>query len=208
MSQYVSDIAFTRSVKAAQDRLGSRASYAKSAARHDWSFEITPDLAGFVAERDSFFFGTASTDGRPYIQHRGGPKGFLKVLDDRTLAFADYGGNRQYISVGNLAENDQAFIFLMDWRNRRRVKIWGRAEFVDNGETLLGQVADPAYSGRPERVLRFHVEAWDINCPQHITPLFTKEEMGTAVGDLERRISELEAENRELRNQLPHTQLN
>ena len=142
-----------------------------------WNRTITDDVAAFIAERDSFYLGTASADGQPYIQHRGGKRGFLKVLDEQTLAFADFGGNRQYISMGNLSENDRAFLFLMDYPNRRRLKIWGRAEFVEDDADLLTGLVDADYKARPERALVFHVEAWDVNCPQHITPRFTKEEM-------------------------------
>ena len=136
MQHIVSDIAFTPTVKAVQERLGSRAGYAKMEQRGGWRDTVTPDLAHFIAERDSFYLATTSADGRPYIQHRGGPPGFLKVLDEHTLAFADFNGNRQYISMGNLAENDQAFIFLMDYPNRRRIKIWGRAEVVEDDPDL------------------------------------------------------------------------
>lgn len=177
MTQPVSDVAFTRSVKAAQEQRGSRGGYALMEKRGGWSSEITPTLAAFIAERDSLYLGTASADGQPYIQHRGGPKGFVKVLDDKTLALADFSGNRQYISVGNLDENDRAFIFFMDYPNRRRIKVWGRAEFVEDSPALLERLADPAYEATVERALVFHVEAWDVNCPQHITPRFTEEEM-------------------------------
>jgi len=177
---YHSDVAFTAAVKSAQEARGSRAGYEKAMGRHDWADRVTPALEAFIAERDSFYLATASADGQPYIQHRGGPKGFLKVLDDHRLAFADYRGNRQYISVGNLDENDKAFIFLMDYPNRRRIKIWGRAEYVE-GDGLLQQVADPDYDARPERAIVFHIEAWDSNCPQHITPRYTVEEL-TALG--------------------------
>ena len=129
-----------------------------------------------MRERDTFFLATVNSAGQPYAQHRGGPPGFLKVLDDHTLGFADYGGNQQYISVGNLADNPKAFIFLMDFVNRRRIKIWGRAEVVEDDADLLSRLSDPDYSGRPERAFLFHVEAWDSNCPQHITPRFTEEE--------------------------------
>ncbi len=145
--------------------------------RGGWSDQITPELAAFIGQRDSLYLGTASAEGQPYIQHRGGPKGFLKVLDNKTLAFADFSGNRQYISVGNLDDNDRAFIFLMDYPNRRRIKIWGRAEFVEDSPSLLDRLADPAYRSTIERALVFHVEAWDANCPQHITPRFTQEEI-------------------------------
>lgn len=155
---------------------------------------MTPDLAGFIATRESFYFGTASAEGQPYIQHRGGPKGFLKVLDDKTLAFADFSGNRQYISAGNLTDNDRAFIFLMDYANRQRVKIWGRARLVEDDPFLLGRLTDEGYGGRPEHAILFAVEAWDANCPQHITPRFTEEDLAPAVGRLKARILELEAE--------------
>jgi predicted pyridoxine 5'-phosphate oxidase superfamily flavin-nucleotide-binding protein len=151
-------------------------------ARHDWDDRVTPALEAFLAERDSFYLGTASADGQPYIQHRGGPKGFLKVLDEHRLAFADYRGNRQYISVGNLNENDKAFIFLMDYPNRQRIKIWGRAEYVEGDDALLQRVADPDYDARLERAIVFHIEAWDSNCPQHITPRYTVEELGEIRG--------------------------
>lgn len=190
----VSDIAFTPTVKAIQERLGSRASYAKMEQRGGWRNTVTPDLATFIAERDSLYLATASADGRPYIQHRGGPKGFLKILDGHTLAFADFNGNKQYISMGNLAENDQAFIFLMDYAKRRRIKIWGRADVIEDDLELMEQLVDPAYQARPERVFRFHIEAWDSNCPQHITQRFTAEDIAPEVQKLRDRIAELEAE--------------
>ena len=195
-----SDVAFTPAVKSVQDRLGSRESYARVEQGSGWARTITEDLARFIAERDSFYLGTASADGQPYIQHRGGKPGFLKVIDERTLAFADFSGNRQYISMGNLSENDRAFIFLMDYPNRRRVKVWGRAEFVEDDPDLLARLVDTDYDARPERAFVFHVEAWDVNCPQHITPRFTQDDIGTVVRELElrnealqRRVDELEA---------------
>jgi len=195
-----SDVAFTPAVKAVQERLGSRGGYARVEKGPGWARTITEDLAAFVAERDSFYLGTASADGRPYIQHRGGNPGFLKVLDEKTLAFADFAGNRQYISMGNLSENDRAFIFLMDYPNRRRLKIWGRAEVVEDDAALLGRLIDSDYDARPERAFVFHVEAWDVNCPQHITPRATREEIEPAIRELERRnealrkrVEELEA---------------
>ncbi len=197
----LSDIAFTPSVKAAQERLGSRTMYSGMEQRGGWQDRVTPELGDFIAERDTFYLATASADGRPYIQHRGGPKGFLKVLDDHTLAFADFTGNRQYISVGNLAENNKAFIFLMDYANRARIKIWGTAEVVENAPELMQQLTDPSYRGRPERVIRFHVEAWDPNCRQHITPRLDEVEVQQIVQPLRDRIAELEAENEALRNQ-------
>ncbi len=176
MQRFSTDIAFTSAVKEAQRRLGSREGYAKYEQTRGWANSISPDVAEFIGQRDSLYFGTASTDGRPYIQHRGGPKGFLHVLDERTLAFAEFGGNRQYITVGNLDENDRAFLFLMDYPNRQRVKIWGRAEVVEEDPELLERLVDPEYRAKPERVFLFHVEAWDVNCPQHIKPRYTVEE--------------------------------
>jgi uncharacterized protein len=203
MKHLVSDIAFTPTVKALQERLGSRAGYAKMEQKNGWRDTVTPDLAAFIAARDSFYLATANADGQPYIQHRGGPKGFLKVLDERTLAFADFGGNRQYISMGNLAENNKTFIFLMDYAHQQRVKIWGRAEVIENDPTLLKQLTDSAYTARLERVFRFHIDAWDSNCPQHITPRYTVDDLTPTVQSLRDRIAELEAEVALLRGTKP-----
>lgn len=172
-----SDIAFTPAVKKAQSERGSRETYERALSRHDWSDEITEDLEAFLAQRDSFYLATATADGQPYIQHRGGPKGFVKVLDEHRFAFADYTGNRQYISVGNLSENPRAFAFFMDYPNRRRIKVWGRAEIVEGDEAILEQLHDAAYRAKPERAIVFTVEAWDVNCPQHITPRYTVDEI-------------------------------
>lgn len=193
MNQRISDIAFTPAVKAAQEARGSRSAYAKMEQRGGWKDEITPALEEFVAEREFFYLGTANADGQPYIQHRGGPRGFIKVIDSKTLAVADYVGNAQYISLGNLNENDKAFVFLMDYPNRYRVKIWGTAEFIENDPALLARVADPDYQASPQRVLVFHLTAWDVNCTQHIQPRYTIEEMQPFVGALRERVSELEA---------------
>lgn len=194
MKTPISDIAFTPAVKAQQERLGSRRSYAKVEESGGWNDRVNDDLETFLAARDSFYLGTASADGQPYIQHRGGAKGFLKVLDPSTLAFADYAGNKQYISMGNLAENDQAYIFLMDYPNRRRVKIWGRAEIIEDDPALLERLLEPGYKARPERVFVFHIKAWDVNCPQHIQPRFTAEEIAPTIEKLEGRIAALEEE--------------
>jgi predicted pyridoxine 5'-phosphate oxidase superfamily flavin-nucleotide-binding protein len=199
MNQPISDIAFTSSVKAAQEQRGSRQVYAKVEKRDGWQKEVTPELREFIAQRDSFYLGTANADGQPYIQHRGGPKGFLKVLDANTLAFADFVGNAQYISVGNLDENHKAFIFLMDYANRRRIKVWGTAEYVEYDQQLLASLADDEYGGRVERAILFHVHAWDINCPQHIKPRFAEEDLRPMVEEYQRRISELEFEVQRLR---------
>ena len=202
MKHIISDIAFTPAIKAIQERLGSRKAYAKMEEGDGWRNEVTPELAAFIAERDSFYLGTASRDGQPYIQHRGGPKGFLKVLDEKTLAFADFKGNRQYISMGNLAENSKAILFLMDYPNRQRIKIWGEVEVVEDDPELIGKLADPAYASRPERVFRFRVKAWDANCPQHITPRFTQAEIEPGLQVFRDRITELEAEVSDLRAHL------
>ena len=194
MTDTVSDIAFSPAVKAQQERLGSRAGYARMEGKGGWQDKVTDDLAAFLAERDSFYLASASADGQPYIQHRGGPKGFLKVLDEKRLAFADFKGNRQYITLGNLSENSRAFIFLMDYANRRRIKIWGRAEFVEGDPALLEELLDPAYGGKPERAIVFHIEAWDVNCPQHIVRRYAEEDVAGAINKLQARIVELEAE--------------
>ncbi len=193
MTQQISDIAFTPSVKAVQSRLGSRAGYARMEERGGWNSRVTPQLAEFLAERDSFYLGTATADGQPYIQHRGGPQGFLKVLDDRTLAFADFSGNKQYISMGNLEENDKAYLFLMDYPNRTRIKIWGRAEVVEDDPELMQSLLEPGYKARAERVFLFHIEAWDVNCRQHIVPRYTEEQPSPRVLELTHRIEKLEA---------------
>lgn len=200
MQAPISDIAFTPAVKQAQEKHGSRSAYARMEQRGGWTDRVTPDLTAFLAQRDSMYFGTASANGRPYIQHRGGPKGFIKALDEHTLAFADYAGNSQYISFGNLSENDKAFIFLMDYANRHRIKIWGQAEFIDNDSELLEKVRDPDYDARPERVLAFHVEAWDVNCTQHIQQRFTPDEIGSATAKLMEQVRELKRENASLRS--------
>jgi predicted pyridoxine 5'-phosphate oxidase superfamily flavin-nucleotide-binding protein len=192
MKSHVSDIAFTPAVKTVQTQKGSRRGYQRMAEKGGWSDKVDSYLAGFIAQRDSFYIGTASADGRPYIQHRGGPKGFLKVVDESTLAFADFAGNRQYISMGNLGDNDQAYLFLMDYPNQARVKIWGRAEIVEDQPELLESLLEPGYKARPERVFLFHIEAWDTNCPQHITPRFTAEDIAPALDALKARIAELE----------------
>lgn len=198
MSKHVSDVAFTPTVKAVQERKGSRRAYADMERKGGWQATVTPELEAFVAERDSFYLATSSAEGQPYIQHRGGKPGFLKVLDERTMGFADFKGNRQYITTGNLLDNDKAFIFLMDYPKRRRIKIWGRARVVQD-PALMEKLADADYDGVPEQAIVFTVEAWDVNCPQHITPRFTEAEVAKIIVPLERRISELEAELQRLR---------
>ncbi|MGD9853059.1 MAG: pyridoxamine 5'-phosphate oxidase family protein [Nitrospirales bacterium] len=202
MTQHVSDIAFTPAVKAVQARLGSRQHYAKMEEGEGWAGTITPELADFLRERDSFYFATASATGRPYIQHRGGPKGFLRVLDDHTLVFADFKGNRQYISLGNLSENAQAFLFLMDYSTQTRIKIWGKAEVIEDDPVLLARFTDSRYKGKPERVIRFYVQAWDVNCRQHIPRRYSQEDLESLVQPLRERVSVLERENELLKRQV------
>lgn len=198
MSAIASDIAFTPSVKAEQAKRGSRTQYEGMERRGGWPSTVTPDLAAFIAEVRSFYFATASADCQPYIQHRGGPAGFLKILDEKTLAFADFGGNRQYITIGNLAENPKAHIFIMDYVHQRRVKLWGKARVIEDDDALLSRLSDPGYRGRPERVIAFTIEAWDRNCPQHIPRMLPFDEVRDAIGRLQARIGELEAENARL----------
>jgi len=190
------DVAFTPAVREVQERRGSRRAYANLDQRGGFQSAITAELAAFIAQRDSFFLATANASGQPYVQHRGGPKGFLRVLDERTLGFADYRGNRQYVTVGNLAENDRAFIFLMDYAERRRIKLWGRARVVEDDAALLERLMPEGYKARPEQAILFAIEAWDANCPQHIPRLYPEEDVARIVGDYEARIAALEAKLR------------
>jgi hypothetical protein len=199
MRKVPSDIAFTPAVKAIQEQQGSRRSYARMEQGRGWRTEITPDLAGFIAELDMFYLGTASAAGQPYIQYRGGPPGFLKVMDERTLGFADFGGNRQYITLGNLSENPHAFLFLMDYAESRRIKLWGTARVVDDDPALLERLRDPDYPGEVERAILFSVEAWDINCSQHIHRRFSAGQIAPVIDALNERVRELEAELAALR---------
>jgi predicted pyridoxine 5'-phosphate oxidase superfamily flavin-nucleotide-binding protein len=187
-------VAFTPAVKAVQTRKGSRDAYAHIEQHGGWRTEIDEDLAAFLAATNSLFFATASGDGQPYIQHRGGPKGFVKVLDNNTLAFTDYGGNRQYITQGNLSENPKAHIFVMDYAHRRRVKIWGEARVVDDDPALVKSLMPKGYKARPEQVIVFKVSAWDTNCAQHIPQKFDAADVAAALAAREARIAELEAE--------------
>ncbi len=196
---YSSDVAFTRSVKSVQTRKGSRQPYARMEQKGSWQTRITPDLAGFIEAQTSIFFGTASADGQPYIQHRGGPAGFLRVLDGKTLGLADFVGNRQFITQGNLAENPQAHIFLIDYVHRKRVKLWGHARVVEGDAALLQQLMPAGYKARPEQAILFTVAAWDANCPQHIPRRFDAAEVAAALAERDQRIATLEAELRQLR---------
>ena len=191
--RYPSDIAFTPAVKAIQERKGSRDNYARMEEGDGWSTTITPALAAFIAEQNSIYLGTASATGQPYIQHRGGPPGFLRVIDGRTLGFADYRGNRQYITLGNLAENARAFLFLIDYGKRQRIKIWGRARVVDADAALLQDLMPAGYKAKPEQAILFDIEAWDANCPQHIPRMVPADGADAQIERLEARIVDLEA---------------
>ena len=197
---YPSDIAFTPTVKAIQQRKGSRTSYERMEAGRGWSTTITPDLAAFIAAQTSVFFGTANADGQPYIQHRGGPPGFLRVLDERTVAFADYRGNRQYISQGNLADNPKAFLFLIDYAQRQRIKIWGEARVDDDDPQLVQSLMPEGYKARPEQAFLLTVSAWDANCPQHIPQRFEAADVAAALEERDRRIEELTEQLKSLRS--------
>jgi predicted pyridoxine 5'-phosphate oxidase superfamily flavin-nucleotide-binding protein len=198
---YSSDVAFTPAVKEIQTRKGSRHGYAHVEQNGGWRTEIDDNLAAFLADINSLYFATASADGQPYIQHRGGPKGFVKILDKNTLAFADYSGNRQYITQGNLSENPKAHIFLMDYAHRRRVKIWGEARVVDDDPALLQSLMPQGYKARPEQVILFKISAWDTNCPQHIPQKFDAADVAAALAPRDARIAELEAELAALKGQ-------
>lgn len=194
MSQYSSDIAFSPTVKGVQSRKGSRTAYARMEENGSWQKTVTPELATFIAGQTSFFIGTVSADGQPYIQHRGGPPGFLQVVDGNTLAFADFTGNRQYISQGNLADNPKACLFLIDYAQRRRIKIWGTARIVEDDKELIASLMPASYKARPEQALVFTITAWDSNCPQHIPQRFEAADVASALADRDARIATLEAE--------------
>jgi predicted pyridoxine 5'-phosphate oxidase superfamily flavin-nucleotide-binding protein len=198
---FSSDVAFTPTVKAIQARKGSRHAYAQVEENGGWRTEVDDNLAAFLAEASSMFLATASADGQPYIQHRGGPKGFIRILDKQTLAFADYSGNRQYITQGNLAENPKANIFLIDYAHRRRIKIWGEARVVEDDPALLTSLMPAGYKARPEQVILFKIAAWDTNCPQHIPQKFDAADVAAALASRDARIAELEAELAGLKDQ-------
>jgi len=196
---YSSDVAFTPSVKAVQVRKGSRRSYARVEERGAWQTRISPDLARFIEAQTSVFLATATGDGQPYIQHRGGPAGFLKVLDDKTIGFADFIGNKQYITQGNLAENPKAYLFLIDFAHRQRVKIWGEARVIEDDAELTAKLMPEGYEARPEQVILFTVSAWDVNCQQHIPQRFEAADVAAALAERDTRIAALEAEVARLR---------
>ncbi|WP_370637306.1 pyridoxamine 5'-phosphate oxidase family protein [Phyllobacterium chamaecytisi] len=191
---FSSDVAFTPTVKAIQSRKGSRHGYESMEQRGSWQTRITPDLADFIQSQTSIFFGTANDEGQPYIQHRGGPPGFLRVIDDTTIAFADFAGNRQYITSGNLADNPKAFLFLIDYRNRQRVKLWGEARTVEDDPDLMQKLMPEGYRARPEQAILFTVTAWDMNCPQHIPMRFEASDVAALLLERDERIKSLEAE--------------
>jgi predicted pyridoxine 5'-phosphate oxidase superfamily flavin-nucleotide-binding protein len=199
MKPYPSDVAFSPAVKRMQSERGSRATYAR--VERDSGFEtvVTKELRAFLAETDTAFLATASAQGQPYVQHRGGPKGFIRALDEQTLAFVDFAGNRQYISTGNLSENNRVCLFLIDYARRRRIKIWGTARIVPFTDELLAQLAPRNHRARPEQVVLVSVSAWDVNCPQHIPQKVDAAEVAQTIRGLEKRIAELEEDNRRLR---------
>ena len=198
-------LVFTPAVQKAQAERGSAKAYADRIAE-GFPDKVTPELASFIAEQDTAFLATASAQGAPYMQHRGGPKGFIKVLDERTLGFADYRGNRQYITLANLSENDHAYLFLLDPARRQRIKLWGRARVVENDPSLVERLFDKGYKAKPERAILFTIEAWDVNCSAHIVTRFTEAEIGEALTTVQAKIAELEAENARLRAALAEMQ--
>jgi predicted pyridoxine 5'-phosphate oxidase superfamily flavin-nucleotide-binding protein len=192
------NLVFTPAAQKAQAERGSAKAYERRLAE-GFPDKVTPELAAFIAEQDTAFLATASADGAPYIQHRGGPKGFIKVIDDKTLGFADYRGNRQYITLANLSENDRAYLFLLDPARRQRIKLWGRARVVEDDTALIERLFDKGYKAKPERAILFTIEAWDVNCSSHIVTRFTEAEIGEALATVQAKIAELEADNARLR---------
>ena len=196
---FSSDVAFTPTVKAVQARKGSRAAYGRMEDKGGWQTTITPDISQFISMQTSAFLATVNAEGQPYIQHRGGPAGFLHVLDDKTIGFADFAGNRQYITQGNLAENPKAHLFLIDYMHQKRVKIWGEARVVEGDSELMSKLMPEGYKARPEQVILFTVSAWDANCPQHIPQRFEAADVAAALAERDQRIETLQAEIKRLR---------
>jgi predicted pyridoxine 5'-phosphate oxidase superfamily flavin-nucleotide-binding protein len=194
-----SDVAFSPAVKAIQAQRGSRPAYARQEKSGGFETGVNGDLRDFLEQIDTAFLATASKDGQPYVQHRGGPRGFIRAVDERTLGFIDFAGNKQYVSTGNLSENDRVCLFLIDYSARRRVKVWGRARIVPANQALLKMLMPEGYRARPEQVLLLTVEAWDVNCPQHIPQKLDAAEVAEVVDKLRDRVAELEAENLRLR---------
>jgi predicted pyridoxine 5'-phosphate oxidase superfamily flavin-nucleotide-binding protein len=202
---YSSDVGFTPAVKAIQSRKGSREAYARVEERGGWRTEIDDDLAAFIGKQTSFFLATASAEGQPYIQHRGGPAGFIRILDKGTLAFADFAGNRQYITQGNLSENPKAYIFLIDYVHRRRIKLWGEAKVIEDDPALVTALMPRGDKARPEQAIVFKVRAWDMNCPQHIPQKLDVADVAAVINARDARIAELEAELAEVKKLLATT---
>ena len=194
-----SDIAFTPTVKSIQERKGSRKNYGRLEERGGWPTRITPEFAAFIEAQISVFFATANAEGQPYIQHRGGPPGFLRVLDERTIGFADFAGNRQYITQGNLADNPKAYLFLIDYAHKQRIKIWGEARVVEGDAELIAKLMPPGYKARPEQAILFTVAAWNQNCEQHIPQRFEAADVETLIAEANKRIAALETEVTRLR---------
>lgn len=199
-TSYASDVAFTDTVKSIQARKGSRPAYARMEAGGSWKQAISADLKAEIEAQTSVFLATANAAGQPYIQHRGGPAGFLRVLDEHTIGFADFAGNRQYITQGNLEENPKAHLFLIDYANRRRIKVWGTARVVEGDEALLQRLMPADYRARSEQAMLFTVTAWDVNCPQHIPQRFEAADVRAAIDSRDQRIATLEAEIERLRS--------
>jgi uncharacterized protein len=198
---YPSDVAFTRTVKSVQSSKGSRRAYAHMEEAGSWPSRITPDLQEFIEAQTSACLGTANAQGQPYIQHRGGPAGFLRVLDDQTIAFVDFVGNRQFITIGNLAENPKAHLFLIDYARQQRVKIWGEARVIEGDEALTARLMPQGYQARAAQVILLEVVAWDANCARHIPQRFDAADVAVSIAERDRRILELESEVRQLRSQ-------
>ena len=194
-----SDVAFTPSVKAIQSRKGSRGAYARMENQGGWATTITDELAEFIARQTSVFLATANAQGQPYIQHRGGPPGFLHVLDEHTIGFADFNGNRQYVSSGNLAENPKAHLFLIDYTTRQRIKLWGTARVIEDDRDLVERLMPTNYKAKSEQAMLFTVDAWDANCPQHIPQRLEASDVAKALQSRDLKIAELEAEIRRLK---------
>src|SRR5665213_2275768 len=193
-----SSVVFAPAVQKAQSERGSAKAYEARIAE-GFPDKVTPELARFIAEQDTVFLATATADGAPYIQHRGGPKGFIKVIDEKTLGFADYRGNRQYITLANLSENDRAYLFLLDPARRQRIKIWGRARVVEDDAALVEKLFDAGYKAKPERAILFTIAAWDVNCSQHIVTRYSEAQLEEAFADVRKTIAALQAENARLR---------
>jgi predicted pyridoxine 5'-phosphate oxidase superfamily flavin-nucleotide-binding protein len=192
--QFTSDNAFTPTVKAIQARKGSRHGYARMEQNGSWESAVTPELKKFIALQTSFYMATVNADGQPYIQHRGGPAGFLHVLDEHTLAFVDFSGNKQFISQGNLSENPKTHLFLMDYAHRQRIKIWGEARVIEGDAELMAKLMPTDYQAKPEQVIVISVTAWDANCAQHIPVRLDAVKVQEALNARDQRIQELEAE--------------